>query len=123
MGQSRSTCAITPKICPLETPFDNSAQLERAIQRVLLANAGVQITESEPILEVGAVFGKRPARLTIIAPPLSPLLHVNIRLHSAQPATLGSCIDGGLLDAAAAAMLSAIIAAGHGLTLVGDVGT
>src|SRR5258708_23083566 len=42
---------------PVETPFDNSAQLERAIPRVLLANAGVQITEAEPVLEVGAVLG------------------------------------------------------------------
>src|SRR5258708_24754245 len=56
----------------IETPFENSAVLERAVQRVLLANAGTQITQSEPVLELGAILGKRPARLTIIAPPLSP---------------------------------------------------
>src|SRR5260221_12608038 len=107
----------------IETPFENSAMLERAVQRVLLATTGAQVTESEPVLEVGAMLGKRPARLTIIAPPLSPLLHVNIRLHAAKAVTLKKCVDAGLLNAPAATMLRAIIAAGHALKLVGDVGT
>src|SRR5258708_15140727 len=69
------------------------------------------------------MVGKRRARVTIIAPPLSPLLHVNIRLHAAKAVTLKKCVDAGLLDVQAAAMLRAILAAGHGLMLVGDVGT
>ena len=59
----------------------------------------------------------RPARLALIAPPASPDYSLEIRLHPRQPLTLDA------LPSQAAAVLRAIVAAGHGLLIVGDAGT
>jgi hypothetical protein len=85
--------------------------------------AGAQLSENDPILEVGTTLVGRPARLSVIAPPISPLLHVEVRLHPAQKNTLESCIASELINSVAADLLRSILAAGHGLMIVGDVGT
>ncbi len=102
--------------------FDDSAHLERVVGRVL-ATAGTQLSQRDPVLELGMALAGRPARLTVIAPPISPLIHVDGRLHPAQAATSESIVASGLVDAVAMRTLQAIIAAGHGLMIVGDVGT
>jgi len=86
---------------PIDSSFDDPAHLRRTVQRVL-SFAGTQISSDEPVLEVGVTLANRPARLTVIAPPISPILHVDARLHSPEPATLESCITAGLLDQSAA---------------------
>jgi pilus assembly protein CpaF len=106
----------------VDTYFDDGPHLERIVQRVLLT-AGAELSERDPFVEVGAVLRGRPARLTVAAPPASPLLHVEVRLHPAQRATLASCIATGMFDEEAAKLLQNVLAAGHGLMLAGDVGT
>jgi type IV secretory pathway ATPase VirB11/archaellum biosynthesis ATPase len=100
--------------------FSDALHLERSVQRAL-AWAGTRLTENDPFLEVGVLLAGRPARLTVTGAPISPVLHADIRLHSPRPATLESLAD--VLDDSAAGLLRAIIAAGHGLMIVGDVGT
>jgi Flp pilus assembly CpaF family ATPase len=102
--------------------FEDIPHLQRLVER-MLANVGAQLSEAEPFVEVGTVLAGRPARLTVAAPPVSPLLHIEIRLHPAQPRTLASCVTTGMLDGRAADLLRAIIAAGHGLMIVGDAGS
>jgi type IV secretory pathway ATPase VirB11/archaellum biosynthesis ATPase len=102
--------------------FEDIPHLQR-ITKWILSSAGAQLDEGEPFVEVGAALAGRPARLTVAAPPVSPILHVEIRLHSKLPATLESCVSAGLLDQRAAELLQAIIAAGHGLMIVGEVGS
>jgi pilus assembly protein CpaF len=102
--------------------FDDGAHLERTVRRVLLM-AGTELTERDPFVEVGTLLRGRPARLTVAAPPASPLLHVEVRLHPPERATMASCITSGLLDEEAAALLDRLLAAGHGLMIAGDVGT
>jgi len=110
------------EMTPIASSFDDAAHLERTVQRVL-SFAGTQISSDEPVLEVGVTLANRPARLTVFAPPISPTLHVDARLQPPEPATLESCIAAGLLDHSAAELLRAILTAGHGLMIVGDVGT
>jgi pilus assembly protein CpaF len=106
----------------IDSIFDDHAHLQRIVQSVL-SLAGAHLSESDPILEVGTVLAGRPARLSVIAPPISLLLHLEVRLHPMQTNTLESCIASELVDPAAAQLLKSILAAGHGLMVVGDVGT
>jgi pilus assembly protein CpaF len=104
----------------VDVVFSDALHLERVVQRTL-AWAGTRLTENDPFLEVGVPLARRPARLTVTGAPISPTPYIDIRLHSPQPATLESLAD--VLDDSAARLLRAIIAAGHGLMIVGDVGT
>ncbi len=106
----------------VDTYFEDTPHLERIVQRVL-STAGAQLSEREPFVEVGSVLAGRPARLTVAAPPVSPTLHVEIRLHPPQAVTLDSCVAAGMLDGRAGELLRAILAAGHGLMIVGDAGS
>ncbi len=106
---------------PVDRYFDDVAHLTRILQRTLAA-AGVQLAESEPFIEVGVLLAGRPARLTVAAPPASPRLHVEIRLHPRQASSLDACMNAGMLDRQAADLLRAILAGGHGLMIVGDAG-
>ncbi len=102
--------------------FDDVAHLERVI-RWTLSTAGAQLNESDPFTEVGTVLAGRPARLTVAAPPVSPMLHIEIRLRPTPVATLDALVSAGMLDESAEMLLLAILSAGHGLMVVGDVGT
>jgi pilus assembly protein CpaF len=106
----------------LDVQFNDVDHLERLTQRVL-SSAGTQLSERNPVLEVGAVLAGRPARLTVFGPPVSPVLHIDMRLRSASPATLDGLIVAGMLDEAAAHLLRAILEGGYGLMVAGDVGT
>lgn len=105
-----------------EVHFDDAAHLERLVRRVL-AIGGAQLNEHEPFLEVGVSLAGRTARLTIISAPISPVLHIDMRLRPAQAATLPALIVAGMLDETTAKRLETIIVAGQGLMIVGDVGT
>ncbi|MCC7449125.1 MAG: Flp pilus assembly complex ATPase component TadA [Anaerolineae bacterium] len=102
--------------------FDDAAHVERVIQWTL-ATAGAQVSDSDPFIEVGTVLAGRPARVTAAAPPVSPMLHVEIRLHPTPVATLDALVSSGMLDQSAQALLTAILRAGHGLMIVGDAGS
>jgi Flp pilus assembly CpaF family ATPase len=106
----------------VESHFEDGLHLERLVQCALSA-AGAQLDESEPFLEVGTVMVGRPVRLTVAAPPASPVLHVEIRLHPAQAVTLADQATAGVLDESAARLLQAILAARHGLIIAGDAGS
>lgn len=64
----------------------------------------------------------RPIRLTVAAPPISPVLHVDIRLHPAKPFTLDDLIARGVLTQSAADTLQSALKNNRGMMIVGDVG-
>src|SRR5690606_24900387 len=101
--------------------FDDPAHLRRTVSRAL-ASVGVQLVDWNYFLEVGIEVHGRPARLGLIAPPISPHLQVEIRLHPRAPRTLEDLIQGGALSEAAARAITGHIAAGRGLLVIGDVG-
>jgi type IV secretory pathway ATPase VirB11/archaellum biosynthesis ATPase len=106
----------------VESYFEDESHLERLVE-CALSTAGAQFDESEPFLEVGTVMVGRPVRLTIAAPPASPVLHVEIRLHPAQVVSLADQVAASVLDEAASRLLQAILAARHGLIIAGDAGS
>ena len=112
---------VAEKMTAVDAYFDDVGHLMRVMQRILLS-AGAQLSETDPFVEIGTVLAGRPARLTVAAPPVSPVLNVEVRLHPAQPSTLELLVAAGMLDDSAADLLRAILAAGHGLIIVGDSG-
>lgn len=102
--------------------FDDAYHLERVVIGIL-TTAQAELTSSEPILEVGTQIEQRPVRIAVIAPPVSPTLHLDIRLQPREAATRESCLASGLIEQSSLDLLRAVIAAGHGLMIAGDVGT
>jgi type IV secretory pathway ATPase VirB11/archaellum biosynthesis ATPase len=109
------------KMTAVDAYFDDTGHLMRVIERILLM-AGAQLSEADPFVEIGTALAGRPARLTVAAPPVSPILNVEVRLHPTQPHTLESLVAAGMVDDSAAKLLRAILAAGHGLMIAGDSG-
>ncbi len=101
--------------------FDDAAHLRRTVDRAL-ATQGAKLVDWNYFLEIGVTLHRRPARLGLIAPPISPQLQVELRLHPRAPRTLDDLIAGGVLTREAARMIADHIAAGRGLLIIGDVG-
>jgi pilus assembly protein CpaF len=107
---------------PTGTIFDDRFHLEGVLERVL-ATAGIDLLHSEPFLEAGVTLAGRAARISLISPPVSPEYSLEIRLHPRQPLSLDDLHTRfRAVPPQAAALLRAILAAGHGLLIVGDVG-
>lgn len=103
--------------------FDGTAHLEDVIKRALLT-AGQMLTESTPFVEAGARLRGRPARVSAVGPPISPLLSATIRLHSPQPLSLDDLVTRyGAFPPQGATLLRAILKAGQGLLIAGEAGT
>jgi pilus assembly protein CpaF len=100
--------------------FANLAYLRRLVAR-LVAAAGGQLTEADPFVEAGLILLDRPARLTVVGPPLSPGLSFTLRLHPRTPRTLDRLLSNGMITSAAQTLLDAIMRSRHGLLIVGDV--
>ena len=109
------------RLVPVDAAFDDRVHLESILERVLAV--GSAAFGSSPFLETGVILAGRPARIGLIAPPIIPDYSLEIRLHPKTALTLAD------LDTrfrryrpAAADLLKTILAAGHGLLIVGDVG-
>ncbi len=103
-----------------DTHFEDADQLARIVQRVL-STAGTQFSDATPFIEVGALVAGRPARLTVAAPPISPLLHVDVRLHPTQMLALEMLVARRMLSQADAETLVSDLQTGRGLMIAGDV--
>jgi pilus assembly protein CpaF len=109
------------KLEPVQAAFDDRPHLEGILERVL-ATGGATLESTDPVSEVGVVMLGRAARMTLVAPPVSPDYGLEIRLHPRQPVLLDDLHTRfGTLQPQAAALLQAILAGGHGLLIVGDV--
>lgn len=101
--------------------FDNGTHLATILAR-LLVGSGAALSDATPFVEAGVTLRGRRARVSAIGPPLSPSLSVNLRLHPPRALALADLGASGVLPPAGIALLHAIIAAGHGLLIVGDAG-
>ncbi|MBN1967638.1 MAG: Flp pilus assembly complex ATPase component TadA, partial [Anaerolineae bacterium] len=105
---------------PVQSYFEDGGHLARIVGRIL-TGGGAQLREDEPFVEVGLTLLGRPARLTLIGPPLSPVLHLDLRLHPAEATTFDGLRQGGAISEVDAAVLTALLASSHGLLIAGDV--
>jgi pilus assembly protein CpaF len=107
---------------PAAVSFEGTDHLEKTIAR-LLQPTGVSYGEGQPFVEVGRVLIDRRARITVAAPPASPTLTLELRLHPAVRPALSDLITGGMIEPAEAAFLQAHIERRQGMMIVGDVGS
>lgn len=99
--------------------FDDRVHLAEIVERI----AALHGVKPGAFLEIGVTLKGRPARMSVIAPPVSAEYSLAIRLHPRQPLTLQDLHTRfRAVPPQAAALLSAILRAGHGLLIVGDVG-
>ena len=107
---------------PVPSHFEDAAHLVRILERIL-TSAGGELRDDQPFVEIGVTLLDRPARLTLILPPLSPEPHVDVRLHPRQPIALESLLAQGALSAADADLLRALARSPHGVCLAGEAAT
>jgi Flp pilus assembly CpaF family ATPase len=99
--------------------FDDEEHLKRIVQRLLM-DASAVLRDDEPIVETGLMLGARPASLSVVAPPISAYMYVDLRLHAQHAPTLDEMIAQGWLTEEAAALLRQIVQSQYGFMVVGD---
>lgn len=104
------------------SPFADDQHLARICERVITA-AGGQLHESEPFLELGLTLLGRPARVSLVGPPLSPVIHLAMRLHPAAAVSLDRLVDDGMLSTTDRQVLAALAGTSYGFMVVGDAGS
>jgi len=104
---------------PIEPPFQDALHLRSIIHR-LLADAGTQLDDRDVVLEAGLTVGGRPVRLGVAAPPVTPVLYADIRLHPALAPGLDDLHAQGWMTDEARALIERIVGSSFGLTIVGE---
>lgn len=99
--------------------FEDAAHLARIMERIVSA-AGAQFLEAEPFLEVGLTLLGRPARLACVLPPLSPVLHVDVRLHPKASATLDYLRAVQAISEVDRTVLRSLAQSAHGFLVIGE---
>jgi Flp pilus assembly CpaF family ATPase len=99
--------------------FDDDAHL-RAIMKRILGDAGAELRDDEPIIETGLLIGDRRVSISLTMPPISPYVHVDMRLHPAQAPTLDELQADEFMTPEAGHMLGAILRSRYGFIVVGE---
>lgn len=103
-----------------ETPlFDDEAHLHKIMRR-MLADAGAELREDEPVVETGLTVNGRRVSLTVVSPPASTLLTADIRVHPATPPSLDDLVADETITADSARLLEALAVSEHGVMVIGD---
>lgn len=100
--------------------FEDAAYLARTIAR-LLSDAGAELHPEQSVVETGLTIDGRRVRLSVVAPPLTPTIHADIRLHPRQAPSLDDLAAADVLSAEAAALLRQIARSGYGFVIAGEV--
>jgi pilus assembly protein CpaF len=107
---------------PVQPAFDDALHLEAILERLLVAG-GIALSKAGPFVEVGAELKGRPARITLVGPPVNPGYSLTLRLHPSRPLALDDLASPpALIPLQAAGVLRAIVSAKRGLLIVGDPG-
>ncbi len=112
----------TSDLVKVPSHFEDQRHLDRILERIV-TSAGVQMQEDDPFLECGLTMLGRPARLSMVGPPLSPVLHVELRLRSHEMAALAGLQGRDIVTPQTVAVLRALLQSPHGLLLVGGIGS
>lgn len=104
---------------PIDPLFQDALHLRSIINR-LLADAGAQLDDRDVVLEAGLTLGGRPVRLGVAAPPVTPVLYADIRLHPAQPPGLDDLQAQGWMTDEARAMIERVARSRYGFTIAGE---
>ncbi|MFN8377079.1 MAG: ATPase, T2SS/T4P/T4SS family [Anaerolineae bacterium] len=103
----------------IEPLFEDSGHLRSIVDR-LLADAGTELDDRDIVIECGLRVGNRPVRLGVAAPPLTPVLYADLRLHPDQPPSLEELHDSGWMSDDGFELIRRIAASPFGFAIVGE---
>jgi pilus assembly protein CpaF len=103
----------------IEPLFEDAGHL-RAIMDRLLADAGAQLDDRDIVIEAGLRVGDRPVRIGVAAPPVTPVLYADFRLHPAQAPTLDELHAAEWMTGEARDLISRIARSCYGFAIVGE---
>ena len=97
--------------------FDTHNHFAQLLQSTL-SPLGIDLSQSDPFLEVGLQLEGRLLRFSLIGPPISSFYTGLIRLHPTEPLQLNALH----VPPIAVELLQKIVAGGHGLLIIGEGG-
>jgi Flp pilus assembly CpaF family ATPase len=107
------------ELTPQEPLFENTLHMRKTLQR-MLRDAGAQLREDVPIVEVGLEIAGRHIGMTVATPPYVPELAVDIRVHPKDLPTLDRLVQSNFMTEKSRHLIEAIVKSGHGFMIVGD---
>ena len=107
------------EMTPVEPLFQGLQHMRQIVDR-LLADAGVQLDDRDIVREAGLTIGGRPVRIGVAAPPVTPVLYADFRLHPVQPPSLDDLHAAGWMTDEACDLVSRIARSSFGFTIVGE---
>lgn len=103
----------------IEPVFEDAGHL-RAIMDRLLADAGAELDDRDIVIERGLRVGERPVRIGVAAPPVTPVLYADFRLHPEQAPSLNDLHTDGWMTGEAYALIERIAASNFGFAIAGE---
>ncbi len=99
--------------------FQDETHLHRILRRLLM-DAGTDLPDDQPFIEIGLMAGARPVCVNLMLPPVTFTYNADIRVHPAVLPTLHNLIDSGFLSEQATIFLRALAQSPHSFIIVGD---
>jgi pilus assembly protein CpaF len=99
--------------------FEDPAHLARTIAR-LLFDAGAELDPAQAVVETGLIIEGRRVRMSVVAPPLTPTIHADIRLHPRRAPSLDDLAAADFISAEAADLLRQITRSSYGFVIAGE---
>jgi Flp pilus assembly CpaF family ATPase len=107
------------ELTPIAPLFQDAAHLQNIVER-LLEDAGAELDDRDIVREAGLNVGGRPVRLGVAAPPVTPVLYADLRLHPAVPPTLDDLHAQGWMANEARSLIERIARSPYGFVIVGE---
>ena len=106
-------------LTPISPLFQDESHLEMVMDR-LLADAGVNIDGRDIVYEAGLRVGDRRVRLGVTAPPVTPVLYADFRLHPTIRPSLSDLHTAGWMTDEACDVIERMAKSGYGFAIVGE---
>ena len=107
------------EMTPVEPLFQDPGHMRRIVDR-LLADADVQLDDRDIVREAGLMIGGRPVRIGVAAPPVTPVLYIDFRLHPIRPPSLAELQAADWMTDEARSLIERIARSGYGFAVVGE---
>lgn len=99
--------------------FEDREEVRRVLARLLM-HAGATLSEAVPIVEIGLRIDGRPVGISVAAPPATPSISADIRLHPRAAPTLETLMAEGWMNSETADLLRALIRSKYGIVIAGE---
>ncbi|MBN8618915.1 MAG: Flp pilus assembly complex ATPase component TadA [Anaerolineae bacterium] len=107
------------ELVPVGPLFQTPDHFQRIIRR-LLHDAGAELREDFPYMEVGLSVGERYVCVNLVAPPVTSQLTADIRVHPKALPAWEDLAAGGYATPEAAGLLQKLIRSPYGIMVIGE---